>query len=250
MLPNIRMNIFGFKKKQEYSAKEILKQLDKCAEDFTFPMLDNGYVYPIHSKMTAYRDEKRWALIIEVIGFNYRGGGHDGISNCLHIFGNYIDTKPGTDNANFLCLTDDSADNSTFDEEYLESLNPKAKTMLLRGKELSINHNREFYLNKGIELEEEDKIFVWEFMRGLEPEYNNELEATEQEIRERIPSDLPKIMELTEWYHPDCADSELPSKNETFKQIAKVLETGKTEFYKPTNEPNNHWKNWPDGGTL
>nr|WP_139195653.1 hypothetical protein [Aquimarina amphilecti] len=149
--------------------------------------------------MSAYRDEKRWALIIEVIGFNYRGGGHDEISNCLHIFGNCIDTKPGTDNENFLYITDNNTENSTFDEEYLESLNPQAKTMLLRGKELIINHNREFYLNKGIELEEKDKIFVWEFMRGLEPEYNNELEATEQEISERIPSDLPKIMELTEW---------------------------------------------------
>ena len=244
------MNIFRFNKKQEYSAKSILKQLDKCAEDYTFPMLDNGYVYPVHSKLTAYRDEKRWALIIEVIGFNYRGGGHNGISNCLHIFGNCIDTKPGTDNANFLYITDNSADFTTFDEEYEESLNLKSNTMILRNKKIAINHNREFYINKGIELEDDDKIFVWEFMRGLEPEYNKELEATEKEIRERIPMDLPKIMELTEWNHPDCADSELPSKNGTFKQIAKVLETGKKEFYKPTKKPNNHWKNWPDGGTL
>tara|TARA_R110001606_G_scaffold9182_1_gene39960 strand:+ start:1109 stop:1843 length:735 start_codon:yes stop_codon:yes gene_type:complete len=244
------MNIFGFNKKQEYSAKDILKQLDKCAEDYTFPMLDNGYVYPIHSKLSAYRDEKSWALIIEVIGFNYRGGGHNGISNCLHVFGNCIDTKPGTDNANFIYLTDNSSDFPTFDEEYEESLNPKAKSIKLRGKSIEIIHKREFYLNKGIELEEEDKIFVWEFLRGLEPEYNNDFVATEKEIRERIPANLPKIMELTEWNHPDCADSELPSKNETFKQIAKVLETGKTEFYKPTKKPNNHWKNWPDGGTL
>lgn len=244
------MNIFGFNKKQEYSAKDILKQLDKCAEDYTFPMLDNGYVYPVHSKLSAYRDDKRWALIIEVIGFNYRGGGHNGISNCLHIFGNCIDTKPGTDNANFLYITDNSSDFATFDEEYEEGLNPKAKTTKLRNKSIEINHNREFYLNKGIELEEKDKIFVWEFLRSLEPEYNDDLVATEKEIRERIPADLPKIMELTDWNHPDCADSELPSKNETFKQIAKVLESGKTEFYKPTEKPNNHWKNWPDGGTL
>ncbi|OQD42810.1 hypothetical protein BUL40_09865 [Croceivirga radicis] len=244
------MSIFAFKKKHEYSAKEILNQLDKCAEYFTFPMLDNGYVYPIHSKLSAYRDENRWVLIIEAIGFNYRGGGHNGITNCLHIFGNCIETQPGTNNNNFLYITEDSSDNPTFDEEYLDSLNPRANTMILRGKEINVNHDREFYLNKGIELEEKDKIFIWEFMRGLEPEYNNEFEATEQEIRERIPFDIPKIMELTEWYHPDCADSELPSKNETFKQIAKVLETGKMEFYKPTYKPNNHWKNWPNGGAL
>ena len=55
---------------------------------------------------------------------------------------------------------------------------------------------------------------------------------------------------MTEWHHPDCADSELPSKNETFKLIAKTLETGKTDLYKPIKKPNNHWKNWPDGGKL
>ncbi|RMB62767.1 hypothetical protein EAX61_04100 [Dokdonia sinensis] len=244
------MNIFGFKRKKEYTAEDILEQLDRCANDFTFPMLDNGYIYPVHSKLSAYRDGNRWALIIEVIGFNYRSGGHNGISNCLHTYGNCIDTKPGTDNANFLYITDSSSDHPTFDDEYEESLNPKSKTMILRKNEIAINHNRKFYINKGIELEEDDKIFIWEFLRGLEPEHNKDFEATENEIRTRIPRDLPQIMELTEWNHPDCADSELPSRNETFQQIAKVLETGNTELYKPNVKPNNHWKNWPAGGTL
>jgi hypothetical protein len=250
MLPYIRMSIFDFLKKKEYSAKSILTQLDNCAEEFTFPMFDNGYVYPIHSKLSAYRDEKRWALIIEVIGFNYRGGGHNGIDNCLHIFGNCIGTKPGTDNNIFLHFTNNSSDVQTFDKEYEESLNPEAKTMKLRDKEIVINHNRQFYLDKGIELEEDSKIFIWEFLRGLEPEHNKDFIATEKEIRERIPRDLAKIIELTEWYHPDCAESELPSNNETFRQITKVLETGQSLFYKPTRKSNNHWKNWPDGGKL
>jgi hypothetical protein len=63
-----------------FKSIEILKQLDKCAKEFTFPMLDNGYVYPAGTKLTAYRDEKHWVIIIEVIGFSYRGGGHNGIS--------------------------------------------------------------------------------------------------------------------------------------------------------------------------
>ncbi len=213
-------------------------------------MLDNGYIYPVHSKLSAYRDEERWILIIEAIGFNYRGGGHNGINNCLHIFGNCIVTQPGTEIENFICLTKNSSDYPTFDEESEESLNAEAKTMILRDTEISINHDREFYINKGVELEENDKILVWEFLRGLEPEFNKDFEATEQEIRNRIPKDLPKVIELSKWYHPDCADSELPSNNETFQQIAKVLETGRTELYNPTNQPNNHWKNWPEGGTL
>jgi hypothetical protein len=67
---------------------------------------------------------------------------------------------------------------------------------------------------------------------------------------ERIPSDIPKIIELDNWFHPDIANDELPSENETFIQIAKVLETGNAEYYKPTHMPNTNWANWPDGGTL
>ncbi len=67
-------------KTQGFSSEEILSQLDKCAAEFTFPMLDNGYVYPVDSRLSAYRDEARWVLIIEVFGFNFRGGGHNGIT--------------------------------------------------------------------------------------------------------------------------------------------------------------------------
>jgi hypothetical protein len=57
-------------------------------------------------------------------------------------------------------------------------------------------------------------------------------------------------MELHNWFHPDVVNDELPSNNETFQQITKVLETGNINYYKPTHEPNTNWKNWPDGGTL
>lgn len=244
------MNIFGLNKNKHFSSKDILSQLDNCADEFTFPMLDNGYIFPITSKLTAYRDKERWALIIEVVGFNYRGGGHNGISNCLHIFGNCINTKPGTDSANFISLTENHNNILSFDEDNEESINPKATELLLRGEKVTINHNRDFYINKGIHLGEEDKISIAEFMRGLLPEYANDLLATENEIRERIPNDLPIILNLIEWNHPDSADAELPSRSETFKQIAKVLESGDTNYYKPTLAPNNHWSNWPDGGML
>lgn len=112
----------------------ILNQLDKCVEEFTFPMLDNGYVYPVVSRLTVYREESRWALIIEVVGFNYRGGGHDGIRNCLHIFGNCLNFDPGTNNKNFLCFIDDSDDGKAFDSEYEEHINSNTKSIPLRGK--------------------------------------------------------------------------------------------------------------------
>jgi hypothetical protein len=41
-----------------------------------------------------------------------------------------------------------------------------------------------------------------------------------------------------------------PSSYETWQLIAKVIATGDTSLYKPILEPNTHWKNWPDSGSL
>lgn len=234
----------------KYTKKDILDQLDQCADGFTFPMLDNGYVYLVDTRLSAYRDENRWVLLIEVVGFNYRGGGHNGITNCLHLFGNCLSIPPGTNNDNFIYITDNSSEGSTFDEEYMESLNPEVNTFLIRGKEIKINHSPSYYASKEIELEQSPKIKVWEFLRGIVPEYRSDLLATEEEIRSRIPRDIPLILTLDEWNHPDLVNGETPGGNETFQMIAEVLEKGNAQLYKPTQKPNTHWKNWPEGGTL
>jgi len=229
---------------------EVLSQLDKCNAKYTFPMLDNGYVYPAGTRLTAYRDEHRWVIIIEAIGFNYRGMGHNGILNCLHVFGNCLEYPPGTKNENFLRITDDLDICSTFDDEENFYLNSKCENFSLRGDTLPIIHERGKYESYGIQLEDEDSVNAFEFLRLLDLLYHDKLVATEIEIRHRIPKDIPEMMRLEEWFHPDVVNGDLPSNNETFKQIAKVIETGNIDFYKPTQRPNTHWKNWPDGGML
>jgi hypothetical protein len=231
-------------------AAEILNQLDQCNSKYTFPMLDNGYINLAGTKLSAYCDDKRWVIIIEVIGFNYRAGGHIGISNCLHIYGNCLNCPPGTSDHNFLPLTANANSCNTFDVEEEFYLNPECADVKLRSEILSIIHERQNYLSLGIELEDETKINAFEFLRLLDGLHHDKLVATEAEIRERIPADIPRILELNEWFHPDVIRGALPSENETFKQIAMVLETGNVDYYKPTHKPNTHWKNWPNGGTL
>jgi len=54
--------------------KQILNILDDCCEAFTFPMLDNGYVYPAASRLTLFRSDLDWAIVIELFGFSPRSG--------------------------------------------------------------------------------------------------------------------------------------------------------------------------------
>ena len=231
-------------------ANEILDHLDKCSSEYTFPMLDNGYVYPAGTKLSAYRDNERWVIVIETIGFSYRGGGHNGISNCLHIYGNCLSYEPGIQNDNFIQMTGDANSCNTFDDEEYFYLNPACNSFVLRHQVYPLYQDRELYKTYGIEIEDSSRINAFEFLRLLDRLHHDKLVATGDEIQGRIPTNLPKILELHDWFHPDVVSGELPSKNETFIQIAKVLETGDGKFYEPTHEPNTQWKNWPQGGTL
>ena len=233
----------------KFTAEEILSQLDECCAGYTFPMLDNGNVYPAGTQLSAFRDDNRWVIIIEVIGFSYRGGGHNGITNCLYVFGNCLNYEPGMRNENFLYLTENAEGCNTFDEEEEFYLNPACSTFLLRKEPIPLIHDRLQYLQAGINLEDGEKIMAFEFLRLLDKLYHEKLIATETETRERIPRDIPKILELRDWFHPDLVSGELPGGNETFKMIAAVLETGNAASYQPTHPPNTHWKNWPVGGT-
>jgi hypothetical protein len=231
-----------------YDSDEILSQLDGCAKEFTFPMLDNGFVYSVTTRLNVFRDDKHWALIIEVVGFEYHTGGHNGINNALHCYGNCINTKPGLSNENILTPTQDATEEPTFDEEYAFYLRPEATKIRIRDTAIPTNHDCEFYVSKGIELSEPPRITIYEFLRGLLPDYRELLLATKDELKQRLTTQVPLILQLDEWHHPDLVNDELPSENATFRMIAEVLVTGDRSLYQPQKPSNTHWSNWPDGG--
>ena len=55
-------------------AEHILDVLDRCCDAFTFPMLNNGYVYLAATRLSLYRTAADWAMVIEVFGFSPRSG--------------------------------------------------------------------------------------------------------------------------------------------------------------------------------
>lgn len=232
------------------SSEEILGQLDDCAANYTFPMLDNGYVYPADVRLTAYRDTTRWALVIEVLGAHNHAADHDSIFDCLHCFGNCLNRPPGTANEGFLYRTADGDDGPTFDDEDGWHVNEEIHTVRIRNTVVPINLAPAALEAKGIRLEASPKVNGAELLRSLLPEYRGLLLATEEELRHCVPADIPMILRLDEWHHPDLAGSELPGKSWTFQMIAEVLVSGEPSRYQPTQPPNTHWSNWPEGGKL
>jgi hypothetical protein len=240
------------------SARGILAVLDACAQAFTFPMLDNGYVYLAATRLSLYRSDTDWALVIEVFGFSPRAGVPD-----LHVytFGSRLVARDTP--ADFVSqqayenyLANNPHNESRFVRPVAagdwidgEQVAAPASMVLLRGRSVALPSSGT-YPDHGIELEEPPRVWVHELCRYLAAVARDDVLATEAERRASVDPRSRQLLLLDEWCHPDIANDELPSQNAAFQQLARVLETGDVAHYRPRSAPNTDWRNWPDGGLL
>ena len=232
-----------------YTQEQILHQLDLCAADFTCPILDNGYVYLGAVRLSAYRTDEYWALIVEQLGSDYRAGG---VFNCLYSYGNCLLYTPGLTNDAILAVLDDPANDVIFSEEDRWDVVQDKGLVKVRGEWVPYNVTEENLSEKGIgeETRDMDTVTITELLRSLLPEYQSLLFATDEELKQRLPFDLPLVLRLNEWRHPDIIEEEIPSQTQAFQVIADVLVSGDASLYQPTLPPNTHWSNWLESGTL
>ena len=85
---------------------------------------------------------------------------------------------------------------------------------------LSLPRDLAVYRARGIDLKDISDLRGQHILRVLLPEHREELLATEEELRRFIPADLPLLLRLEAWHHPDLSHDELPSGNATFKELA------------------------------
>ncbi|MEO8586682.1 MAG: hypothetical protein ABI584_11015 [Acidobacteriota bacterium] len=244
----------------QHSSKQILAILDACCETFTFPMLDNGYVYLAASRLSLFHSTTDWALVIEIFGYSPRGDNPDihvhTFASRLHArdprekfvseqaYVNYLANYPNNDSRFFYPI-----DGSWQDEDNSELVSTYATHLSLRGASVAIPSVASFGAH-GISLEEPGRIRVFELCRFLAATHRELVLGTSQERRVSIVSGMRQILQLEEWRHPDLISDELPSTSLSFQQLAEVLVTGDPSHYRGSEPSNTHWSNWPEGGTL
>ncbi len=202
----------------KWSKDQILKVLDTCTESFTFPMLDGN-------------------------GIQRRKGPENFVS--VEAFEKYLENNP----YNEFDAAFPMSEGDWIDEETADTVVP-GRTVLGRDSQIQIP-GREEYKALDIELESPDEVFVHEFCRYLASTSRDLVLSTSNELRNLVADEMNLVLTLDDWNDPDIVDPEnKPSRNETFQQLADVLATGDVNKYRPTLDPNTHWKNWPEGGTL
>jgi len=252
-------NLFKKKPRRSFTAKDILSVIDKSATEFQFPMLDNGYIYLAASRLSLYGSAEGWAIVIETFGFSPRVGRPDlsvtTISNKLRnrdqpsdyvspeAYQSYLSNNPSTEMRNFWPISDAI----WIDEEEPEHVVSNS-VLDLRGRSIAMPERTDLEAT-GIELEG-DKVAIFELCRFLAAKHRTDVLGTEIERRVSVDPEMQEILMLDDWHHPDLAAGQLPSQTRTFQKLASVLESRNAAFFEVSEISNNHWKNWPDGGSL
>lgn len=245
-----------------FEADHILSVLDRCCDAFTFPMLDNGYVYLAATRLSLYRTTVDWAMVIEVFGFSPRFGQPD---THIHTFASALCNRDAPEKyakreAYDRYLANNPNNESRFvypidagdwqDDQNDEILAAEAREVVVRGQRQPIPSVDE-YAQRGIVVENPARVRVFELCRFLADVARDSVLATAPERRVSVLPDMTALLQLDEWHHPNVVDpDDRPSGSETFQQLAQVLATGDVAFYRPSQPPNTHWRHWPNGGTL
>lgn len=226
-------------------ASDVIQQLNEAYSNGGLGFLNLDVFYPVDVRLSAFRDDQSWALLIESVCFNDGPGGHEGMCTMLYAYGDDLPASPGR--AGKLRVTGDGPSGPLFDPTDVLNcaISPAAKDMKIRDKVVNIVTDPSAYAEAGIELREPPSVLAYELLRMVVPMHRRSFFATSAEVVERIGRPMPLLLVLNEWRHPDWTKEEMPADSESFQLIAEVLQTGEPERYRPTEPPNTHWRNWP-----
>jgi hypothetical protein len=239
----------------------VLAVLDRCAEAFAFPALDNGYVYLAATRLALYRSAAHWALAVEVFGFSPRASLPDlhvyTFADKLHArdsqdhyasreaYERYLAQHPHNDSRFFYPIDD----GPWLDAEDGEAVAGHALDVIVRSQSMPLPP-ADAYARHGIVLEKPPQVQIFELCRFLAAVARDQVLATPDERRVSVLPEMTELLRLEEWHHPDVVAGERPSDSQTFQQLARVLATGNQNEYRPSLAPNTDWRNWPGGGRL
>jgi hypothetical protein len=188
----------------DWKSNQILKILDNCCKAFTFPAMDNGYVYLAASRLALFRSNKDWAIVIEVFGFSPRAGVPD---TSVYTFGSCLNNRKTPEQyvnraayENYLKSNPNDEFYSVFpieegpwqDSSDLELLAENAAELRLRDEIVSLP-SADMYKAYGIELQKKDSPRVFELSRLLAATRREKVLGTLHERRNNVLPELQQV---------------------------------------------------------
>jgi hypothetical protein len=257
-----------------FTQKDIIENLEMGGQETYHSFIDfeHPYFYTAGSRLTLFADKKRWAIVFEKSGYGNRSyQGEIELSyfgNCLTNFHSPADLPDMTSNVKWVTLITDK-ELQRLSEDSGDLVSKNVQKIRVRDSILDIEHDKKVYEKNAIQIRSFDNpdslIDVPSLVRYLQEQHPNLFFATDNELRECVPSDLPMLMHIDQWHHKTYSrdkhmtsptdftyeiDGTSPNEYETYKIIADILVSKNISLWKPSLKPNNNWRNWPHGGEL
>lgn len=270
-------NNFNNVTQMSFTETEILEQLDLAfhgtpskyypsgrPEDIKYNFfldLENGYFETAGNKIHLYADSRRWIVVFEKSGYQNRATSAEielnYVGNCIDYPVDKYPERNYITNSSRVTLIESTEferieNKEGAEMETFELIGENVKQIKIRDKFIPFDNKHKNYEKLGIEIREDDNpkklIGFGDLMRYLQETNPKLISATEDEIRSHIPRDIPKLMTIDAFHFMSTYEkTNLPSQQETYKLLAKVLVTRDTANWKPTQKANNSWKNWESG---
>lgn len=222
--------------------------------------LEHGYFNTASSKIHLFADEKRWAIVFEKSGYQNRKSSADielvYIGNCIDSIKEKYEENTYISNSKYIELISyeefEKIQNKKGTEmENFELIDESINEIEIRGKKVHFENNYKAFEKLGIIVRKFDNtknlIGFEDILRYFNEKNPQIISATEEEIMGQIPKDLPKILTIEKFYYVSNFENILPSQQETFQIIAKVLVSRNKNLWKPKSKFNNHWSNLESG---
>lgn len=212
------------------SAAEILAQLDAAAEEDDFPMLNNAYVRPAATRLTAFSGRDEWLVVFQVLGDSEQHGPAD----LINVFGNRVPSPPAVQMRRLLEL----------DEAGIDPLNFSAS---LGGPRQRFTLTRDNYAGAGIDIDNAapPALKILRYLATVRPEDLFVPSAELPALVDRKNADLGLLLEVDAWRHPDLGEDERPSDSPCLRALAEALATGNASAYRCDPATfNTHWSHW------
>ncbi len=237
-----------------------------------FVDLEHPYFLTASSRLTLYADKNRWAIVFEKSGYANRGFRGEiefaYFGNCLRNLQDEGDVLGSTSNLKTAVLID-NAEIERIQGDSFELVQKNIKTVKVRDTMLTIEHDAGKYAARNIAIDTSGNplklIDIPSLIRYLSEEHPQLFRATDKELRQCLPRDLPMLMHINQWHQDayykgrhyisqyqfeDETSGAKPSSYETYRMIADILVSKDTSKWKPTLKPNNDWRNWPKAGYM
>ena len=208
--------------------KQILAKLDDYKLGLYYQFIELGHVYSylIDCRLNIFKgDNDEWAIVAERLGYNPRSGG---ILLDIYYFGNSLinlESCNGQETNSYTVTP--IAWNDFVETTEAEALKPDARFWTIRDTRVELSHDKQEYLEAGIELKEYEpgEISLEEVGRLLVTKHRDLLRATDAELYKSIPGSLKKIMVIDEWHHRDFNKIEEPTLSDS--ELKTVYEYNK-----------------------